>query len=50
MPDPKPVIGRYIPEPVAEALHAYLMTRPCVETFDLIVALRSSKPMTREPK
>lgn len=47
---PKPVVGRYIPEPVAEAIHAYLMTRPGNETFELVVALRQSKPLTREPK
>lgn len=45
-----PVVGRYLPEPVAEAIHAYLMTRPCAETFDLVVALRQSLPLTREPK
>jgi len=49
-PGTKPVVGRYLSEPVAEALHAYLMSRPCDETFDLVVALRQSKPLTKEPK
>lgn len=46
----KPIVGRYIPEKVAEEIHAYLMTRPCVETLALVLALRTSKPLTREPK
>lgn len=45
-----PVVGRYVPERVAEAIHAYLMTRPCDETLELVLALRQSAPLTKEPK
>lgn len=41
--------GRFIPEAVAEAIHAYLMTRPCNETFDLVVQIRQS-PVVKAPK
>ena len=53
MPDetPKPVIGRYLPEPVAQAIHEYLTTRPYAEVYLLIAALQqNAKPLTREPK
>lgn len=46
----KPVVGLFVRKDVAEVLHAYLMSRPGDETFDLVVALRNSKPLTREPK
>lgn len=46
----KPAVGRFLPSPLVQALHDYLMTRPGAETFDLIVALRNTKPLTREPK
>lgn len=42
--------GRFLPEDVAEAIHAYLMTRPCQETLDLVMALRESRPLARAPK
>lgn len=43
----KRVVGRFIPEPLAEEIHRYLMSRPWIETNDLIVALRQSTPITR---
>jgi hypothetical protein len=49
-PKPRPVVGRFIPEAFAARLHAYLMSKPGDETFDLIVELRSSKPVYRAPK
>jgi hypothetical protein len=49
-PKPKLIVGRFLNEQTAQELHAYLMSRPCDETFDLVCALRSAKPLTREPK
>lgn len=53
----QPPLGYYVPRETLEAVHAYLMARPGNDTadgkntvFDLVVAVRSATPLTREPK
>lgn len=48
---PEVIVGRYVPEPVAQAIHEYLTTRPYAETYLLIGALQQqSTPLTTVPK
>lgn len=45
----EPVTGRVLPAEHLQAIHDYLMTRPCNETLELVLAIRSSEPISREP-
>jgi hypothetical protein len=41
--------GYFVSYEVAQAIHAYLVSRPYVEVHDLVRALQASKPVKRKP-